>query len=340
MTAASYLLIGGGGFVGRHIIDQLLARNDGAKLTVFDLRKTFDDPRVAFVVGDLTRPADLLAATRGVDVVFHAASPHPGTPASIMFKVNVEGTKNVIDACVTNGVKKLVFTSSSGVIFNGQNLIGADETVPYCRVHMDAYNESKAKAEQLVLTAAGRGGLLTIALRPASIFGARDAQGGSTLVRTAKQGRTGVQIGTNEFLFDWTYVENVAHAHILAADKLTEDNGTNGEAFIITNDNPVFFWDFTKRIWAEYGRKDTLKFAMPRTLALLIAFIFETIAFILSPLVKISPVFTVYRVRLITSHRYFNISKAKSVLGYKPIVSLDEGIRRTVKYYIDHPEEL
>ena len=68
-------------------------------------------------------------------------------------------------------MKKLVFTSSGGVIFNGVDLHGADERVPYPDVAMDAYNDSKAQAERLVIEANGRNGLLTCALRPAGIFG-------------------------------------------------------------------------------------------------------------------------------------------------------------------------
>jgi sterol-4alpha-carboxylate 3-dehydrogenase (decarboxylating) len=85
--------------------------------------------------------------------------------------VNVEGTSAVISAAQTLGVPKLVFTSSAGVVFNGQDLIDVDERLPFPEKPMDAYNESKAKAEQMVLEANGKKGLLTVALRPAGIFG-------------------------------------------------------------------------------------------------------------------------------------------------------------------------
>jgi sterol-4alpha-carboxylate 3-dehydrogenase (decarboxylating) len=85
--------------------------------------------------------------------------------------VNVDGTKAVIAAAVECGVRKLVFTSSAGVVFNGEDIINVDERVPFPEVPMDAYNDTKAKAERLVLEANGKGGLLTVALRPAGIFG-------------------------------------------------------------------------------------------------------------------------------------------------------------------------
>jgi sterol-4alpha-carboxylate 3-dehydrogenase (decarboxylating) len=89
----------------------------------------------------------------------------------IYWKVNYEGTKAVIAACVVNGVKKLVYTSSAGVVYNGKDLIDIDERLPVPDESLDAYNESKAKAEELVLLANGQNGLKTVALRPAGIFG-------------------------------------------------------------------------------------------------------------------------------------------------------------------------
>lgn len=87
------------------------------------------------------------------------------------WKVNVDGTKAVIAAAIEAGVRKLVFTSSAGVVFNGSDIIDIDERLPPPTEPLDAYNESKAKAEEAVLEANGKGGLLTVALRPAGIFG-------------------------------------------------------------------------------------------------------------------------------------------------------------------------
>ncbi|KAI8914097.1 3-beta hydroxysteroid dehydrogenase/isomerase, partial [Entophlyctis helioformis] len=125
-TSDHYLVIGGGGFLGRAIVNQLLAR--GNVVSIFDLRQTFEDARLSeFVVGDITKPDDVLKACTGKTVVIHTASPPHGLPTEVYFKVNVEGTKNVIHACTVAGVGKLVFTSSASVIFNGQELVNADE---------------------------------------------------------------------------------------------------------------------------------------------------------------------------------------------------------------------
>ena len=87
------------------------------------------------------------------------------------WKVNVEGTKSVLAAAVAVGVRKFVYTSTAAVVFDGGDIVGGDERLPYPEKPLDAYTDSKTKAEQLVLAASGKDGLLTVALRPAGIFG-------------------------------------------------------------------------------------------------------------------------------------------------------------------------
>ncbi|KAJ3214863.1 hypothetical protein HDU67_001128 [Dinochytrium kinnereticum] len=334
-----FLVIGGCGFLGRVIVDQLL--NAGSDVRVFDLRKTFEDARVDFVQGDITKLEDVRKAMDGVSTVIHTASPPHGKNKNAYFQVNVVGTKNVIEACRITGVRRLVYTSSASVIYNGQDLVDADESLPYCEVHMDAYNETKAIAEDLVLKA-NEGPLRTIAIRPSGIFGPRDMQGASTIIDACLKGKNKVQIGLNKTLFDWTYVDNVAHAHLLAARKLKESEKVGGEVralagailvFIITNDQPVFFWDFVKLLWSYLGYQNTLNFALPLAVAFTLAWITEMFAFLIQPFVSLHPTFTVFRIKIFANNRYFDISKAKTLLQYKPIVSLEEGISRTVAYF-------
>ena len=108
----------------------------------------------------------------GATCVIHTASPVPGSKNTALFwKVNVDGTKAVIKASQELGVRKLVYTSSAGVAFNGSDVINADERRAPPLPPMDVYNETKTKAEELVIQANGEKGLLTVALRPAGIFG-------------------------------------------------------------------------------------------------------------------------------------------------------------------------
>jgi sterol-4alpha-carboxylate 3-dehydrogenase (decarboxylating) len=182
-----YLVIGGSGFVGRHIVDALRARGD--QVAVFDIVQRYHD--VPFYTGDIAEEGSITSAlvkVRGSDVfllyaaenrvqsgatcIIHTASPPHGVKDDALYwRVNVDGTRAVIDAAVASGVRKLVYTSSAGVVFDGQDLSNIDERLPPPERAMDPYNESKAKAESMVLEANGKGGLLTVALRPAGIFG-------------------------------------------------------------------------------------------------------------------------------------------------------------------------
>jgi len=190
------------------------------------------------------------SAQSKVDVIIHTASPVHGMGAEIYKKVNVVGTQTVIDACISHNVSKLVYTSSAGVVYNGTlDLVDVDERMEIPEVPLDAYNETKAQAEKLVLESNGKAGFLqTCALRPAGIFGEGDRQLLTGLQQVMKNGQTKFQIGDNENLFDWTYVGNVAHAHLLASDRLgkvvspyeftfplSENNKTTGDYRVPTS---------------------------------------------------------------------------------------------------------
>ncbi|KAI8913533.1 3-beta hydroxysteroid dehydrogenase/isomerase family-domain-containing protein [Gorgonomyces haynaldii] len=269
---------------------------------------------------------------KGVKCVIHTASPIHGKPSAVYFKVNVEGTHNIIAACKRNNVQKLVFTSSCGVIYNGQDLINADETTPYCKVHMDAYNETKAIAEEAVLKANGDG-LYTCSIRPSGIFGPHDAQGSLAIVEAAERGQYKVKIGANQNLFDVTYVDNAAHCHILAADKLGVDELVGGQAFIVTNDQPVFFWDYPSALLDGLGYKGIQRTTIPLSVGFALAYMVDAFVALLSPFVVLHPTLTAFRIKVVSGTRYFNINKAKTILGYKPIVPYEEAIRRTVEFW-------
>lgn len=163
------------------------------------------------------------------------------------------------------------------------------------------------------------------------------------LVRIYRQGRTAFQIGDGENLFDFTYVGNVAHAHILAARLLlvTSKSKTlpldfervDGEAFLITNDSPMYFWDFSRAVFRAAGSEKGTNhvWSIPKEIGLAMGFCSEVVCHIRGK----TPTFTRQRCAYSCMTRYFNIIKAKRVLGYRPIVGLDEGIKRGVQWILD-----
>ncbi|CDO93375.1 unnamed protein product [Kluyveromyces dobzhanskii CBS 2104] len=339
----SVLLIGGAGFLGLHLIQQFSELKPQPKIHVFDVRPlpdriskqfSFIPSEITFHQGDLTSPADVRKAieTSGAEIVVHSASPMHGNSQEIYEKVNVKGTKNLLTVSKQCRVKAVVYTSSAGVIFNGQDVHNADETWPIPEVPMDGYNETKAIAEEMVLSANDpEDDFLTIALRPAGIFGPGDRQLVPGLRQVAKLGQSKFQIGDNNNLFDWTYAGNVADAHVLAAQKLLDPSsakGVSGEAFFITNDTPTYFWALARTVWKADGHIDKRVIVLNRPLAIAAGYLSQ----FFSKLLKKEPGLTPFRVKIVCAYRYHNISKAKELLGYQPAVDIEEGIKRTLKW--------
>lgn len=187
---------------------------------------------------------------------------------------------------------------------------------------------------------------LTCAIRPAGIFGPGDVQMLPGLLQASRRGQSKFQLGPNTNLFDFTYVENIAHGHILAlvallhTSKLTisplDHERVDGEAFFITNDTPVYFWDMARRVWKEAGDKNALDpaaiWVLGTQFALTIATIMEWVMWIFGKVPNLNRT----KVRYSVMTRYYCVDKAKTRLGYTPIVDLEEGIRRGVKSMIEN----
>ncbi|WRT64820.1 uncharacterized protein IL334_001756 [Kwoniella shivajii] len=422
MSSESYLVVGGCGFLGRHIVEQLLERGE-SQVSVFDIVQRHFDNNVTFYIGDLSKPEDVQNALHKsqATVVIHTASPAHGMGKAIYEKVNVEGTRTLLEAIQQSEstVGKLVYTSSGGVIYSGkEDITNVDERVNYPLVPLDAYNATKVEAEKMVLDANGQGGLLTCAIRPAGIFGPGDRQMISGFYGVIKNGQTKWQIGDNTNLGDFTFVGNVAYAHLLAADKLEniypysslrdpipsidislgnhkiptssarpigpntnptkedlaiakkfndrqidegdirpvlrtkmdqfanesskDEQGEEGEgipiagqAYFITNGEPIYFWDFARTIWKQLGHTPPYMIVLPTFLGLLLA----TLAELFSNFTGKEPGFTRFRVSQATQQRFYDIEKARRLLDYHPIVGLDEGMKKWTSWYATELEK-
>ncbi|XP_034037236.1 sterol-4-alpha-carboxylate 3-dehydrogenase, decarboxylating [Thalassophryne amazonica] len=323
-------VIGGSGFLGRHLVEKLLSR--GYSVSVFDIRETYELSGVTFHQGDLCDKQTLLPALKDVSLVFHCASPAPASDDRKLFeRVNIQGTQTVIQACMEAGVQKLVLTSSASVVFEGRDIKDGKEDLPYAKKPIDYYTQTKIEQEKLVLQACDREkGFLTVAIRPHGIFGPRDPQLVPILVDTARQGKMKFIIGDGTNLVDFTFVENVVHGHILAAERLRPHSPICGKPYHITNDEPVRFWDFMSEVLLALGY-DVPRYHLPYTLVYGLAVLLWLLSLVLRPLVAFKPTFTPMRVALAGTHHYYSCDRAKKDLDYKPLVGLKEGIARTVQ---------
>ncbi|XP_053435804.1 sterol-4-alpha-carboxylate 3-dehydrogenase, decarboxylating [Nycticebus coucang] len=325
-------VIGGSGFLGQHMVEQLLAR--GYAVNVFDIRQGFYNPQVQFFLGDLCSQQDLYPALKGVSTVFHCASPSPSSNnKDLFYKVNYLGTKNVIETCREAGVQKLILTSSASVVFEGVDIKNGTEDLPYAAKPIDYYTETKILQERVVLDANDpEKNFLTTAIRPHGIFGPRDPQLVPILIEAARNGKMKFIIGNGENLVDFTFVENVVHGHILAAEHLSGNTALGGKAFHITNDEPIRFWTFLSRILTGLNY-EAPKYHIPYWLAYYLAFLLSLLVAVLSPLIQIQPTFTPIRVALAGTFHYYSCERAKKAMGYRPLVSMDEAVERTVKSF-------
>jgi sterol-4alpha-carboxylate 3-dehydrogenase (decarboxylating) len=204
-------------------------------------------------------------------------------------------------------------------------------------------HDLQAEAEALVLAANRSPKLLTVSLRPAGIFGEGDVQLIPPIINVHRTNKTGFQLGPNNNLFDFTYVLNVAHAHLLASLALLhtstlptsplDHEKVDGEAFMITNDEPVYFWDFARAVWKAAGSEKGTEhvWEISQDVGMAIGGLLEWGMWLIGR----TPKLTRRQVRYSCMTRYYDVGKAKRRLGYRPIVGLQEGIERAVGYFND-----
>lgn len=343
----SVLLVGGAGFLGLHLVEQFWRLEPRPEIHVFDIRPlptdlrnpegtekvyTFDSAEIKQHQGDLTNEDDVKKAIKlaNPDVIVHSASPVHGMGSSIYYQVNVRGTQNLLKCAKELNVRSFVYTSSAGVVFNGDDLFNADESYPFPRQHMDAYNKTKQQAEEMVLAAnSPNDQFYTCALRPAGIFGPGDRQMIPALRKMGREGQNKFQLGDNLNLFDVTYVGNVAYSHVLAAQMLDSADAEkiSGEALFITNDSPIYFWSLGKEVWKQDGTEPKFTIVIPKSIGVLMGYASEAICSLLGK----EPTLTAFRVKTSCATRYYDISKAKELLNYKPKWTLEQAIDITLK---------
>jgi nucleoside-diphosphate-sugar epimerase len=314
------LVTGGGGFLGRAIVRQLIEAGD--HVTSFSRQSYAELDRLGVdqIKGDISDPRAMDRAISGMDTVFHVAA-KPGIWGKFedYFAVNVTGTKNVIDACVKNRVKHLIYTSSPSVVFDGNNMEGVDESVGYPETFHAPYPETKAMAERLVRASKS---VQTISLRPHLIWGPGDNHLFPGIIRRAGRLR---RIGDGTNRVDTIYVDNAARAHILARNALRNDPALAGNVYFISQDEPVLLWAMVDR-FLEAAGLEPVKKTIPPGMAFFIGRFFELVYGVLG--IEGEPPITSFAAKELSTSHFFDISRAKKDLGYLPLISTEQGLER------------
>jgi nucleoside-diphosphate-sugar epimerase len=328
------LVTGGGGFLGHAIVQQLVARGDEARSFSRGTYAALDRLGAEHHRGDLADAAAVRRAVAGCDLVFHVgAKAGAWGKYEQFYQTNVVGTNNVIDACREAGVRYLVYTSSPSVVFDGSDLEGVDESVPYPSDYDAHYPQTKALAERAVVRA-NDAQLRTVSLRPHLVWGPGDNHLVPRIVARGRSGQLRRFRGPPK-LVDTTYVDDAARAHLLAADRLLGGaaDGIAGKVYFISSGQPIALWEMVDRILVAAGLSRLEKTIDPH-LAFRAGWLLEKLHGLLR--IDREPRMTRWVARELSTAHWFDIGAAKRDLGYEPAVSLDEGLSRLQRWLVQH----
>lgn len=322
------LVTGGGGFVGLAVVRALRARGIATMVVGRHRYPEVEAAGARCLVGDIRNREFLDQAAAGCDTVFHVAA-KAGIWGSYeaYHSINVTGTENVLTACRQQGVRVLVQTSTPSVVFDGRAIEGGDETLSYSANPLCCYAATKIIAERMVL-AENSEGLRTCALRPHLVWGPGDTQIIPRLLARGRQGRLRV-VGDGRNRVDISYIDNVADAHLLAADNLWGAGTAAGQAFFISQGEPVVLWDWINDLFGRVGVAP-VRGRVELARAIRIGRLLE-VGYRLLRLRKEPPMTRFLAEQLALSH-WFATTKARTLLGYSPRVSTGEGLGRLVAW--------
>lgn len=305
------------------LIKRLIA--EGHKVTSFSRREypLHWALGIKSIQADIRDAKALEEACLGMDVVFHlAAKLGIWGPYEEYESINVTGTYNVIKACRKQGVSRLIFTSSSGVVFDGTDLEGIDESQAYPEKYGSHYTSTKADAERMIIEANSEE-LKTISLRPHLVWGPYDAHLIPGILKRAESGKMR-RIGDKEHFIDTTYIDNMVDALMLSADALEHKPEAAGQVFFITNGEPARVWDFVNSIIQIAGHPPVQK-RIPERAAIFAAGFSERFRTLFK--ITSEPFMTRNAIRELCTNHWFDISKARDILGYHPKISYAEGFK-------------
>ncbi len=343
------LVTGGGGFLGRRMVEMLRERGDVVRIFCRGAYPDLEADGVEVVQGDLRNEREVTEACQDIDAVCHVAAKAGIWGSREEFhQVNVRGTANVLAGCLTKKVPALLFTSSPSVAIGDQDIVLGDESLPYPEHYLADYPATKAVAERMVLEADGwemvsndflplpvPGGvrrLRTCAIRPHLIYGPRDPHLIPRLLEAAASGRLR-QVGSGKNLVDITYVDNAAQAHLQALDELLGEARCGGKAYFVGDADAVNLWDWIRHLLSEAGFPPP-KSPIPFRAAYLAGAVLEGIHR-LFPRLGEPPMTRFVALQFARSHS-FSHRRAQEDFGYVPRVSGEEAWKNLVNWCKKH----
>jgi nucleoside-diphosphate-sugar epimerase len=318
------LVTGGTGFTGKALVRRML--DEGHEVVALDYKEGYKTAEIRdwgaeLVLGSVTDPATVERCMRGVEVVHHVAAAFREltVPRSHYRAVNVEGTRNLLQAALEQRVRKFVYCSTCGVHGNVDHPPGGEDAPIQ---PADYYQETKYEAEPIVLDYVAKGLKSTI-LRPAAIFGPGDTGRYRMIFRQLKRGWFPM-FGDGQVLYHPLYIDNFLDAFVLCME---EDKGV-GQAYLIADSEYLTIEELVKRSARAMGVEARFR-RYPVWPVVAAGYVVEAAC---KPF-GIEPPIHPRRVDWYRQTRAFKIDKARRELGYQPKVDLDEGLRRAAAWY-------
>ncbi|HVU24417.1 MAG TPA: NAD-dependent epimerase/dehydratase family protein [Opitutus sp.] len=314
------LVTGGTGFLGGRIVERLL--EEGRPVTVLGRTPApaLEARGVRFVRAALDDTAAVRAACVGIETVYHVAAKVGiwGPPAEY-FRTNVLGTRALLAGAREQGVRYFVHTSTPSVVYNGRDLRNADESLPLTDRCPSSYPLTKAIAEREV-RAANSPEFRTVALRPHLIWGVGDPHLVPRLLARARAGRLRI-VGTGANRVDMVHIDNAVDAHLLAEAALRQGRGA-GQAYFVTNGEPVLLWEWINGLLRALGEPPVTK-KVSAGAASAVGALCEA-AWKVFPLRGEPPMTRFVAAELAKDH-WFDPTAARRDLGYVPRVTMAAG---------------
>lgn len=318
------LVTGGTGFTGKALVRRLIEM--GHQVVALDCKeglktREIRDRGAEVILGSVTDMEVVRRAVRGVEVVHHVAAAfrEMDVPESHYHEVNVGGTRNVLQAALDEGVRKVVYCSTCGVHGNVDHP-PAGEDAPIQPA--DYYQRTKWEAEPVAREFFERG-LKTTILRPAAIYGPGDPERFYLIYRRVARG-TFPMFGNGKTLYHPVYIDNLVDAFVLAM----EDGRGDGEAYLIADEQYLEIEDLVRRVGKSLG----IDVKIPHYPVWPVVVAGHVVEKACKPFGIQPPIFP-RRVDWYRQNRAFKIDKARRDLGYEPRIGIDEGLRRTAEWY-------
>jgi nucleoside-diphosphate-sugar epimerase len=311
---------GGSGFIGGVLVRRLV--KDGVQVTALARSESSAEKVRALgaepFVGDLNPIGKLADGAQGCDVAYHAAAfVEQWGPWSEFQSATVDGTANMLEACRRAGVKRFVHVGTEAALVDGNALVNADETWPLKPDSRAYYPRSKARAEQAVVSANGVDGMETVVVRPRFVWGPGDTTLLPGIVDLIRNGKF-AWVGGGGNLTSTAHVDNVVEGLVLAAEK-----GRGGEAYFVTDGDPIAFKDMVTAMVASEGVEPgsrNVPAAVAKPAAALAEGVWRTLR------LKGGPPITRLAVWNSALECTVNDAKAREELGYRPVISLADGL--------------